>query len=551
LRKFDVSKVFQLFIIVFLFAFVDISILGSGQAFASGSSFNVPHVNDHFEKVQQGPAPTKETQINPAPSKNTKPSLWDRFTATCKDALNWYKKKLYDNRKWVENLEHRAWEKAKKGDWLAGILAIILLVQVVKTSFSVGVLRGLRDTVKGIGYMILHPIKTIEGIIEAFSHPVETGKAVWKFISESFKRDVINGDASSRAEWVGYVVGSLVGAKGVDKLGKLSKVAMLSKVSKVSRASKMGQLGRIGRGINAVQKGARKLRIPQTASKVRGSLSTLRKMILGNKVAASVITVVSITAGLIALDPEAVVQVFNKIIVAAEKNEVPLVSKLKPVGKEVSDCFTYQQQPQGYFANIQFPNCFHDEPQINHPRKPSGLRPGNPNFSYSVFEQDGKHYIRTSDGRTIWNKYYYRGSITKTTKQGNTYTVRYDEEGFPNFLPYAKKDKDGNPIIIQLPSDAIVGRSSDQTRFATILLKERYIKRYGDRWKEELRNEGFTEDQIESIDKGDGSIGRDKSAKLTWHHHQDTGKMVLVPYDLNNTFKHTGGHKIWGEQRVD
>ncbi|PRZ12340.1 hypothetical protein CLV36_1143 [Laceyella sediminis] len=63
LKRLD-GRLFQLFI-AFLFAFVGVGILGSGSAFAIGSSFNVLRVNDHFEKVQQGPAPLKETSVTP------------------------------------------------------------------------------------------------------------------------------------------------------------------------------------------------------------------------------------------------------------------------------------------------------------------------------------------------------------------------------------------------------------------------------------------------------------------------------------------------------
>ncbi|MBA4601541.1 HNH endonuclease [Thermoactinomyces sp. AMNI-1] len=38
---------------------------------------------------------------------------------------------------------------------------------------------------------------------------------------------------------------------------------------------------------------------------------------------------------------------------------------------------------------------------------------------------------------------------------------------------------------------------------------------------------------------------------MTWHHDIETGKLILVPWDLNNAFKHTGGHKFWGQQKLD
>jgi hypothetical protein len=63
------NKNFYRFMIIVLLTFVGVGILGSGQAFASGNSFNVPHVNDHFEKVQQDPAPMKEAPVTPTPQK--------------------------------------------------------------------------------------------------------------------------------------------------------------------------------------------------------------------------------------------------------------------------------------------------------------------------------------------------------------------------------------------------------------------------------------------------------------------------------------------------
>lgn len=33
---------------------------------------------------------------------------------------------------------------------------------------------------------------------------------------------------------------------------------------------------------------------------------------------------------------------------------------------------------------------------------------------------------------------------------------------------------------------------------------------------------------------------------LTWHHHQDTGRMQLVEYGEHAAHRHTGGMSIWG-----
>jgi hypothetical protein len=372
------------FMIIFLLTFVSVGILGSGQVFADGGSFNIPQVNDHFDKVQKGPAPTSPSQEE----KENESKNW--FTK----AVNWAEEKVSSGKEWLKKTAYstmdKHWEKAKKGNWFAGIAAIIVLAWILQYSFSFGVLKAAWETIKGLVYMIFHPIKTIKGIFNAVLHPVETVKGAWKLVSESFKRDVIHGDASSRAEWFGYVVASLFGAKGVDKAGKLSKVSMLSKASKADKASKMGQMGRIGRGIQFVQKTVQKLHIPQAVSKVRGALSSLRKAILSHKVAATVITVAGLATGIIAHNPEAYIQAFKRIAVTAEKNGVPLASKLKPAVKEISDCFTFQQQPHGYFANIPFSNC---------PQKPA-------NSIVTVKTQEKGKFFLAKNGKKIIGRFY-------------------------------------------------------------------------------------------------------------------------------------------------
>lgn len=35
--------------------------------------------------------------------------------------------------------------------------------------------------------------------------------------------------------------------------------------------------------------------------------------------------------------------------------------------------------------------------------------------------------------------------------------------------------------------------------------------------------------------------------QLVWHHHEDFGRMQLVPQKLHQTVRHTGGFAIWGK----
>jgi hypothetical protein len=104
--------------------------------------------------------------------------------------------------------------------WLAG-------------SFFKGLGKALWDALKGIVDIIAHPIETLKNLFHAIAHPIDTIKAIWQSISESFIRDVIHGDAKSRAEWFGYALGEIVlavvGTKGADKVGKMARASKLAR----------------------------------------------------------------------------------------------------------------------------------------------------------------------------------------------------------------------------------------------------------------------------------------------------------------------------------
>ena len=81
-----------------------------------------------------------------------------------------------------------------------------------------GVYKAGKDFVKGIFDFVLHPVKTIESTIDALAHPIKTFDFLSTAIRDSYERDVIKGDAKSRAEWFSYALGSIglsvVGTKG-------------------------------------------------------------------------------------------------------------------------------------------------------------------------------------------------------------------------------------------------------------------------------------------------------------------------------------------------
>jgi len=86
-----------------------------------------------------------------------------------------------------------------------------------------------------------------------------------------------------------------------------------------------------------------------------------------------------------------------------------------------------------------------------------------------------------------------------------------------------------------------------------VLLDEEYLlesdnkqfKYCNKKLKEAIENdpelkEKFTSRQLEEIQNGRTPSG------YTWHHHQETGRMQLVPTEQHEKSAHTGGKSIWG-----
>ncbi|MDI2587284.1 hypothetical protein OR571_09260 [Psychrobacillus sp. NEAU-3TGS] len=107
-----------------------------------------------------------------------------------------------------------------------------------------GILTGLfdvgKDFVTGIVDIIQDPKATLDATVEAVTNPVETFNAIKSAISTSYERDMVNGDANSRAHWVTYALGtvatSIVGTKGVGALTKSGVAATKAAVPRVSGA---------------------------------------------------------------------------------------------------------------------------------------------------------------------------------------------------------------------------------------------------------------------------------------------------------------------------
>lgn len=92
---------------------------------------------------------------------------------------------------------------------------------------------------------VIHPIDTFNNTIEAVSHPIETFNAIKQTISDSWNRDVTNGDSYSGAAWYGSAAGHTIlavgqlflGTKGVDKIAMLNPGTKLAEISRTANQS--------------------------------------------------------------------------------------------------------------------------------------------------------------------------------------------------------------------------------------------------------------------------------------------------------------------------
>ena len=82
---------------------------------------------------------------------------------------------------------------------------------------GVGLFDAGKDLVTGVWDFVTKPEETVEGVIQSVIHPVETFNYIKKAITDSFERDMVNGDAYSRAHWVSYASGYVVASVLVQK----------------------------------------------------------------------------------------------------------------------------------------------------------------------------------------------------------------------------------------------------------------------------------------------------------------------------------------------
>lgn len=117
----------------------------------------------------------------------------------------------------------------------------------IAKGIGVGLFDVGKDFVTGIYDLVTDPGQAVEGVANSILHPIQTYKYISKAISDSYERDMINGDAYSRSHWVTYALGtvvtSVVGTKGAGAVAKTGVAT--TKAAAVKGATKVKELASI------------------------------------------------------------------------------------------------------------------------------------------------------------------------------------------------------------------------------------------------------------------------------------------------------------------
>ncbi|MFJ7306268.1 T7SS effector LXG polymorphic toxin [Peribacillus frigoritolerans] len=114
----------------------------------------------------------------------------------------------------------------------------------IAKGIGVGLYDVGKDFVTGVWDFVTDPGETVEGVANSIMHPVQTYKYISKSISDSYERDMVNGDAYSRSHWVTYALGtvvtSVIGTKGA---GAITKTGVATtKAAAINGATKAKEL---------------------------------------------------------------------------------------------------------------------------------------------------------------------------------------------------------------------------------------------------------------------------------------------------------------------
>jgi hypothetical protein len=136
-----------------------------------------------------------------------------------------------------------------------------------------------------------------------------------------------------------------------------------------------------------------------------------------------------------------------------------------------------------------------------------------------------KREVRNHDGEWITLRGGKRDNWTVRMDDGSKVTVKY-KNGFPDFSSFSKAD-------MELPKE--LWFKSDDIQFRKLNKKLYKVAHEDPKVRKQLSS-----DDLDYLAKGITPDG------FTWHHHQEAGRMQLVPTEIHQKSGHTGGREIWG-----
>ncbi len=145
-----------------------------------------------------------------------------------------------------------------------------------------------------------------------------------------------------------------------------------------------------------------------------------------------------------------------------------------------------------------------------------------------------QHLVRQPSARNYDSRTVNANGTVTYARDGRN--VTYNQNGFPEFE--AKADLYLSPSAINSGSDTAHFREANQMLGDALRADPSLAQRLG-----------LNDAQVSFLTR-ETPAGRSPPG-LTWHHHQDTGRIQLVDHDIHAHFSggHTGGMRIWGGGR--
>lgn len=204
-------------------ACVGLGMIGGGEVYATGGSFDVPHVNDQFNNYEKSPAPIKEQSIT-TQTVNEEKGFVDRIIEPISDAWDWTVDKVSSAWEWTKETASDVW------DWFVGVLAKIKEVVVDALSpiwdwmmkhkgITIAILSIIGIIVAVVGFVIGSAATIFVGAGILLGEII-SGFISWlsgnEWMSDEMLRDIIiGGIAGGISSVFGVVADAIVGGTSV------------------------------------------------------------------------------------------------------------------------------------------------------------------------------------------------------------------------------------------------------------------------------------------------------------------------------------------------